>query len=508
MKDQKASNQYGLLSLGILGAIVIWFYWPVLVGLIEHLLDNDDYSYGLLIPFVSGYIVFKKWPQISQTPWSPSWWGLLILMGGLVLNIIGELAADLYVPRLGFITTVGGLVILLGGWRIFRVLSFPLLLLLMMIPLPQLITHRLTLPLQLISSQLATGFLQLFGIPVFRQGNIIDLGVRQMQIIDACSGLRYILALLALGVIFCYFYQRQPWKIAILLIVLIPATIFANAVRVAGMGLYPALLEGFWHGFSGWLIFVFCFGILAATNYFLNRVSPPKDGEPVGDEFIPPPKDAQSEKSVGVWGHTVSALMILLIFLPITQRAATAPNYPLKNGFENFPMSIDSWKGRHVYIDPDMVAATKSHAHLNAEYQNPEHGWVALWIAYYETQKKAGGFVHSPKGCFVGSGWEIQQSKIIDISEGKPVNWMIVNRMGEKLLVYYWFLQRGRWLADETKNKFYMAYDGFLHRRTDGAMVRLITPVGDNIDTAQQRLTLFAQNIMPILNNYVPGNLK
>ena len=86
-----------------------------------------------------------------------------------------------------------------------------------MIPLPELVTNKLTLPLQLISSQLATGFLQLIGIPVFRQGNIIDMGVRQMQIVDACSGLRYILALLALGVIFCYFYQRKPWKIIILL---------------------------------------------------------------------------------------------------------------------------------------------------------------------------------------------------------------------------------------------------------------------------------------------------
>ena len=105
------------------------------------------------------------------------------------------------------------------------------------------------------------------------------MGVRQMQIVDACSGLRYILALLALGVIFCYFYQRQPWKIIILLIILIPATIFANALRVAGMGVYPALLEGFWHGFSGWLIFIFCFGILAAVNYLLNRLSPPEDGK-------------------------------------------------------------------------------------------------------------------------------------------------------------------------------------------------------------------------------------
>ena len=504
MKARDNFLTYTLVPSTMLTAFVIWFYWPILTKLFNYLINNDDYSYGLLIPVVSCYIIYQKWPQIKQTPWQPSWWGLLILIAGLLLNLIGELAADIFVPRLSFIIALGGISILLGGWRFFRLLLFPLFLLLLMIPLPQLVNQKLTLPLQLISSQLATGLLQLIGIPVFRQGNIMDMGVRQMQIVDACSGLRYILALLALGVIFCYFYQRQPWKIIILLIILIPTTIFANALRVMGMGIYPALLEGFWHGFSGWLIFIFCFGILAAANYLLNRLSPPEDGKISDADLKTSGKIAMPEKRTGSWGHIFAAALIILIFLPITQRASYAPNYPLREGFENFPMTIDAWKGRHVYIDPDMVAATQSHAHLNAEFSNPEKGLVSLWIAYYESQKKAGGFVHSPKGCFVGSGWEIENSKIIDIAEGKPINWMVVNRMGEKLLVYYWFLQRGRWLADETENKFYMAYDGFWRRRTDGALIRLITPIGGNIETAQQRLTLFAQELLPILNTYIP----
>lgn len=487
----------------IIGCVLL-IYWPVLTRLLIYLSNNDDYSYGLIIPFVSAYIIYQKWPQIQQTPKQPSWWGFLFIIGGLLLNIIGELAADLYVPRISFIVTLSGILILLGGWHLVRLLLFPLLLLVLMVPLPELITNKLTMPLQLISSNLAANFLQLIGIPVHRQGNIIDLGVRQMQIVDACSGLRYILALLALGVIFCYFYQRQIWKIIILLLTLIPATIFANGIRVAGMGIFPALLEGFWHAFSGWLIFVFCFGILAGVNYILNRLSPPKNGKAPKDDIELLKNVSQPEKSAWSWGYAIAGAAIILTFIPITQRASYAPNFPLRQGFEDFPMRIDSWKGRQVYIDPGMVAETKSHAHLNAEYSNPEQGWVSLWIAYYETQKKAGGFVHSPKGCFVASGWEIEKNKIIDIGKDKPVNWMIVNRSGEKLLVYYWFLQRGRWLADETSNKFFMAYDGFLRRRTDGALIRLITPVGNSLETAQQRLTVFAQGLAPILNNYIP----
>jgi exosortase D (VPLPA-CTERM-specific) len=504
MKSRENFFKHNIIALTILITIVTWFYWNILSTLIRYLIVNDDYSYGLLIPLISGYIIYKKWPQLRKISWQPSWWGLLIIIIGLCLYIIGEIAADLFIPRVSFIITLGGILILLGGRRLTRTLIFPLLILLLMIPLPQLIANKLTLPLQLISSQLATGLLQFIGIPVFRQGNIIDMGVRQMQIVDACSGLRYILALLALGVVFCYFYQRKPWKITVLLLVLVPATILANALRVAGMGVYPILLVGFWHAFSGWLIFIFCFGILAGVNYFLNRLSPPEDDELSANDLKPAAVIAAPENKAVLWRYVLSALLILLLFIPITRRASYAPNYPLKDGFENFPLTIDSWKGRHVHIDPEMVAVTQSQAHLNAEYSNQGKGSVSLWIVYYETQKKAGGFVHSPKGCFVASGWEIEQAKTIDIAEGKPVNWMVVNRMGEKLLIYYWFLQRGRWIADETKNKFFMAYDGFLRRRTDGAMIRLITPVGGNMEAAQNRLTSFAKELAPQLNKFIP----
>ena len=504
METNNKFNNY-VLPVIFLVVLMIWSYWPVIKRLLIYLSASDDYSYGLIIPLISAYIFYLKWPQVKKRNWQPSWWGLLIMAGGFWLNITGELAADLYIPRLSFVMTLSGLFVLIGGWRLLKLLIFPILLLILMVPLPELVTNKLTMPLQLISSQLATGLLQLAGIPVFRQGNIIDMGTRQMQIVNACSGLRYILSLLALGIIFCYFYQRKPWKILILLFILLPATILANGLRVAAMGVYPALLVGFWHAFSGWLIFIFCFGILAAVNYGLNRLSPPEE------KLIPaadpkPLEDIQvSEDKTGLWRYAFIAGLMILMFIPITKRASYAPNYPLKEGFENFPMTIGSWKGRHVYIDPEMVAETKSQAHLNAEYTNPNHASVSLWIAFYESQKKAGAFVHSPKGCFVASGWEIENGQTINIAENKPINWMVVNRMGGKLLVYYWFLQRGRWLADETRNKFYMAYDGFLRRRTDGALIRLITPVNNNLEDAKQRLTLFAKEIAPILNDFIPN---
>ena len=201
---------------------------------------------------------------------------------GFSLYLAGELVTDTYLPYVSFFVVLSGCVFLLGGWRIFRQLAFPLLILILMVPLPVFITQQLTLPLQVISSRLAADFLLAWGIPLVRHGNVIDLGVRQLQVVAACSGLRYILALLALAIIYGYFSQRRPWKAAVLIISIIPAAIVANALRVAGMGLFPAWQEGFWHGFSGWLIFILCCGWLMLLNRIMDyrQPSPPGDGRP------------------------------------------------------------------------------------------------------------------------------------------------------------------------------------------------------------------------------------
>lgn len=486
-----------------LTAGLLFLYWPILTRLVREIARSDDASYGLLLPLVSGYIVYLKWPKIRAYPWRPSWLGLVVIALGLSIFIVGELAAELYTVRFSFTVVLCGLIFLVGGWGLVRLLSFPLILLVLMVPLPELITYKLTLPLQLISTRLATWFLQTLGIPVLRQGNIIDLGVRKMQVVHACSGLRYILSLLALGIIFCYFYQRRWWKVAILLLALVPAAIIANALRVAGMGIYPALLEGFWHGFSGWLIFIFCLGPLVLFNWILNRLWP---RVPAAVKEVAPAESASlpDRHKTALALYLVIALALVLLALPLVRNIAQAPPVPLRQSFDNFPLTIGSWQGRHTWINPVEVEATKSNAHLSAEYNNPSKGSVSLWIAYYESQKKAGGFVHSPKGCFTASGWQIVETGISHITPTFSVNYMLAEQMGNRIVVYYWYLQRGRWLTSEYLNKFYMGYDGLLRRRTDGALIRLITPVGPDLNQARELLASFARLLVPVLPQFIP----
>lgn len=487
----------------ILGACLVitllWAYWPVLHHLFKQLLNDEDYSFGLLLPLVSGYIVFLKWPEIRRGPWRSSWLGLPVLALSLGLYIFGEASIDYYTARVSFIVALGGVIFLFGGWRLVRFLGFPLLLLLLMIPLPHMITLQITLPLQLLSSRLATEMLQIIGVPVVRQGNIIDLGVRQLQIVSACSGLRYILALSALGIIFCYFYQRRPWKAALLLLSLLPAAISANALRVAGMGIFPALQEGFWHGFSGWLIFIFCFGFLSLLNLLLNHIQPGTQGEV---ESAAPPETVEVDGRRSAYLPYLIALIIVLGVGGFAQVVGKIPPMPLLQSLDNFPLGLGPWQGKRSYIDPAMFRATGADSYLNADFRAPGHDSINLWIAYYENQKP-GGYVHSPFSCLVGSGWKMKESGIKEVAPGVPVRYMVMDQAGGRYLVYYWYLQRGRWLTSEYWNKIYIGYDGLLNRRADGALIRLITPAEKDVNTAQERLTSFVQQLMPVLPKFI-----
>ena len=453
---------------------LLWAYWPVFELLATKLLENEDFSYGLLLPLVSGYLVYLKWPQIRNLSLQPAWQGFIFLALGMLLYIVGEASTDLYSPSLSFVVSLSGILILFGGWNLIRLLWFPLFLLVMTIPLPNFLFQKLTFPLQMISSWLATGILQAIGIPAVRQGNVIDLGARQLQVVSACSGLRYILSLLALGMIFCYFYQRRPWKVVILLLSVIPAAIIANALRVAAMGVFPILQQdGFWHTFSGWLIFVFCFALLYLFNWVLSwgqgRTQESTDSQSPHQEVT----QRSTRASLNTY---LLAALLLVVFAGYGAHAIDKVSpVPLLQSFDNFPLQLGAWQGKRNYIDSAMLEATGATTYLDANFEDATLGPVSLWIAYYENQKVHGS-VHSPFTCLSGSGWLMKESTIIDVAPGLPVHCMVMEQGSNKYVIYYWYLQRGRWLTSEYLNKFYLSFDNLLSRRADGALIRLITP--------------------------------
>jgi exosortase D (VPLPA-CTERM-specific) len=494
-----------LLALG-------YYFWPVVTELVTEMANSENYSSGLLIPFIIGYIIYRKWPDLRQ-PRQPSWWGLAVMALGFGIYFLGAVVTIQYLSRLALVVILAGVLWLLGGWRLVRLLSFPLMLLALVIPLPQMAISRLTLRMQLASSQLAAEMLRFFGYPVGLYGNIIDLGDRQLQVVAACSGLGYLFNALGLGIIFCYFFQRRAWKVALLLLAMIPFAIVGNASRLATIGIWPIFEKGLWHASFGLSIFIVGFDYLKGINWILNYFSPstphpsplPSRGEGKIPTALEPVAPIAPSPRLAFYPYLAAGLVLVLLAGPWAIAGVEAVPVPLKQSFSRFPIQLGPWEGKHVHVDPEIVAATGASTVLNADFMNPGQGPVSLWIAYYENQK-SGASVHSPMTCLTGGGWKTVHSEVFELAPGKPINYLILDQGGNRMAVYYWYYERGRWLASDYGHKLGIGWDRLVSKRADGALVRLITPVGGNEEQARRRLDGFLQKLSPVLPEFIKEN--
>ena len=263
----------GVVLTVLLGAL----YGDILIRMGTQWYDDPDYSHGFLIPFLSVYFIWERREKLRALSPTPNVWGIGLLGLGLLMLVIGSLGAELYLQRSSLIVVLAGLVLLLRGRESLRVLAFPIAVLFFMVPLPAIVVNTVAFPLQLFAAQTATFCLYNFGIPVLREGNVILLAGTTLEVAEACSGLRSLQALLALGTVFGYFSQRAMWKRWALVFLSIPIAIIANAFRVTGTGVMAnywgvETALGFYHTFQGWLIFVVAFMLLLGTGAVLSQI--------------------------------------------------------------------------------------------------------------------------------------------------------------------------------------------------------------------------------------------
>ncbi len=248
-----------------LAALLVFFfaltllYFPVLKGLVYDWWHDPNYSHGFLLPLFSGYLIWVKKEELSALPFRGSWWGILVVAAGLFLLLLGWVAGEQFTQRFSFLVVLYGGLIFLLGWPIARRLFFPVWLLTLAIPIPYVIYNSLTFPLKLFASKVATSLLQLIGLSVYRDGNIIILPNMVLEVVDACSGIRSLISLLAISAILAYFTRSNLWK-AVLILASIPVAIGVNVLRVFITGILsyhmgPRAAEGFFHTFSGFLVF-------------------------------------------------------------------------------------------------------------------------------------------------------------------------------------------------------------------------------------------------------------
>jgi exosortase len=269
------------VAAALMAASFIALYYGVAAKLSHDWLHDDNYSHGFLIVPLALYFVWERRSVLARTPARPSAFGLVIVAGSLLVMAAGLLGAELFLTRISLIGCVAGMVLFLFGWRYVRLLAFPLAFLLLMVPLPAIIFNQIAFPLQLLASRVGVAGISAFGIPVLREGNVIVLANTSLEVAEACSGIRSLISLLTLGIVFGYFVDPRPRMRTLIALTTIPIAVFANGVRVAGTGIaayyYGAsAAEGFLHEFSGWLIFVVSFALLFAVQRALARLLPVK----------------------------------------------------------------------------------------------------------------------------------------------------------------------------------------------------------------------------------------
>jgi exosortase len=258
--SETSSNPRWRWQVVALILLVAWLYYSILSRLAAQWSHDPNFSHGFFVPIFSLLVLWRRRSRFAGITAAPSWWGLPILILSLSVLVMGVLGAELFLSRVSLLMLIAGLIVFFMGWQYFRAVLFPWAVLILMIPLPAIVLNQVTLPLQLLASKVSAAVLPLAGVPVLREGNVINLPAMALEVAEACSGIRSLLSLIALAVIYGYFMEKRKGVRIALALAAVPIAIAANSLRIIGTGLLvqywdPSTAKGFFHIFSNWIIF-------------------------------------------------------------------------------------------------------------------------------------------------------------------------------------------------------------------------------------------------------------
>ena len=483
-----------------------------LVELVKRWTTQEEYSHGFLIPLVAAWLLWSRRETLLASIGQPAWSGPLLILFAMIMHVLGVLGAIFILSQLAFIVALLGIILSVGGFPLLRTAFFPIIFLIFAIPLPYFIDANLSLQLQLVSSQLGAFFIRLFQVPVYLDGNVIDLGSYKVQVVDACSGLRYLFPLLSLSFLAAYLFRAPIWQRALVLLSSIPITILMNGFRIGMVGVTvdrwgPKMADEALHFFEGWIIFVASACLLTLEIYLLARLSGrhffeafrvPTDAPPLSSE-------ANKEPNGRLPLYTSLVLICATVLTGFLISGRTEIN-PERSRFVSFPATIGEWHGNASLLEPQVEHDLAVDDYILSDYSKADGKAVNLYVAYYVSQR-TGESPHSPSVCIPGNGWAITKLERTNDGAGQPLNRAIIERNNSKQLVYYWYEERGRRIASEYWSKWYLLSDAITKNRSDGALVRLITPIlpGELERDADGRLQLFMRDLLPGLSGYLPS---
>jgi exosortase D (VPLPA-CTERM-specific) len=521
---------------------VVFLYATVLTKLVGHWWTDENYSHGLLVPFIIGYVIWFKFGKLKKAPKIPQFWiggGLIIF--ALMMLLGGTLGAEFFVQRISFVLMIAGIIIYFLGTTIFRMLSVPFVLFLLAVPIPQIIFNKIAFPLQIYASQFAVWGIRLFGMPTVRKGNVIEIlpeGAVQiiaLEVVEACSGIRSLMTLMTLALVLVYFTRRNDtklpsgwfdflknsdfWRGVILMFSAIPIAILTNAGRVTATGVLTyyygkKATESVAHDLAGWLVYLVALVLLIGLNFFLRKFLKWKDG---GGDFKSQisnlkKENIQNENSSFVtrnWQFVIVLVAVLFaggLFINwFENRGEVAVE---RKPLSQISSELGKWKqrGSDIKFSEATESVLGTSDYVMREYI--KDGRIGnIYVGYYSSQK-SGATYHSPLNCLPGAGWEMQNPELVEIktTDGKTfqANRYIIENGQYKEIMIYWYQGRGRAQASEYYDKFYTVWDSVTRRRSDGAMVRVMTSVGHSEKEATNAAIDLAAQTVEILPAFIP----
>jgi exosortase D (VPLPA-CTERM-specific) len=483
--------------------------------------SRPEYSHGYIIPLIAIFLFLQRSSIATFANAASSGKTLAVCISaiGAVTAVLGNLAGIPDIITYGMLLTIAGLILTVTGLPRGLILWPAWFYLIFMLPLPNFIYWPLSIKLQFLSSDIGVRIIQLLNIPVYLDGNIIDLGVYKLQVAEACNGLRYLFPLMSFGFLFAVIYNGSWWKKLLLMLSTIPITIGMNSFRIGVIGVLVnsfgiGQAEGFLHLFEGWVIFLVCVVLLLSEAKLLRLVAPSTlQGQPLFDLDFDKAKIQFSRlKDIRVTAHFIVATLAIVLGLGLMwSLSGRAPELATRKNLAEFPMTTADWVGKSNVLEGDIQKALGANEYLLVDYSST-HGSppVNLLVSYYASQTNGSG-MHSPEVCIPAGGWEVSRWGQFNVNLENPtfgqlnVNRAIIQKGQSKQLVYYWFEQRGRHVTSDYWAKAYTVWDSINRGRSDGALVRVVTPIdGEAVDAADKRLNAFLKFAVRELPSFVP----
>jgi len=485
--------------------------------------DKPEFSHGYIIPLISAWIVWQRRQLVWSFRQRGAWTGVLLVAVAVTVALVSHAAGVVTAPYLGLLLLLVGLLAATIGWPAARLLLVPIAFLVLTYPIPPTFYIQLSKALQLVSSKIGAANLDALGIPVYLDGNIIDLGVMKLQVAEACSGLRYLLPLFSFGVLCAFLYRASLWAKVVVMALTVPLAIALNGLRIALTGVFvhvgsQELAEGFMHLFEGWVIFLLAIAILFAAMFVILRltgwrgsIADMLDFDRMAGTLVDRPP-----ATLPVVPATPSRPLLFTI-VPLAFAAVLVasvgqptPVIPARPGLSLFPNTLGEWHAEARFLDLETEAILRADDYLLLDFHDRnKSAMVNLWVDYNGAMAKTQ--YHVPTNCLPAAGWEFvglapQATGITDFS-GKQlvVNRAIVAKETERIVMYFWMELRGRSVQRLGHVKFVNLWD-FLHsRRGDGALVRIYTPLrpGEKPEAGDARLLAFLERAYPHLEPHV-----